>query len=135
MPISINQWGAAIALCGARRYAAIIKKTILKYSNLKALTILLFFYSTIFFYFFMLPLECQQSTSSGQNITTDSLKYYPSISCYLCIRSIPWFLGIFRRLKSVHSRLQSDLGWSPWWCKKEWCMRVFSRKFNFKSDW
>ena len=49
MPISIDQWRAAVGLFRARRYAAIIKKTIWKYSNLKALTILLFFYSTIIF--------------------------------------------------------------------------------------
>ena len=49
MPISIDQWHAAVDLFGARRYAAIIKKRILKCSNLKALTILLFFYSTIIF--------------------------------------------------------------------------------------
>ena len=36
-------------LFGARRYVAIIKKRILKYSNLKTLTILLFFYSIISF--------------------------------------------------------------------------------------
>ena len=47
---SIDQWHAAVGLFGARRYAAIIKKAIWKYSNLKALTILLFFfYSTIIF--------------------------------------------------------------------------------------
>ena len=49
MPISIDQWRVAVGLFGARRYAAIIKKTNWKYSNLKALTILLFFYSTIIF--------------------------------------------------------------------------------------
>ena len=49
MPINIDQWRPAIGLFGACRYAAIIKKKILKYSNLKALTILLFFYSTIIF--------------------------------------------------------------------------------------
>ena len=49
MPISIQQWHVAIGLFGARRCAAIIKKRILKYSNLKALTILLFFYSTRIF--------------------------------------------------------------------------------------
>ena len=48
MPVGIDQWPAAIGLFGAHRYVAIIKKRILKYSNLKALTILLFFYySTI----------------------------------------------------------------------------------------
>ena len=46
MPISIDEWRAAIDLFG---YAVIIKKSILKYLNLKALTILLFFYSTIIF--------------------------------------------------------------------------------------
>ena len=49
MPISIDLWHAAVGLFGAHRYAAIIKETIWKYSNLKALTILLFFYSTIIF--------------------------------------------------------------------------------------
>ena len=49
MPISIDQWHVAVGLFGACRYAAIIKKMIWKYSNLKALTILLFFYSTIIF--------------------------------------------------------------------------------------
>ena len=49
MPISIDQWCVAVDLFGARRYAAIIKKKILKYSSLKALTILLFFYRTIIF--------------------------------------------------------------------------------------
>ena len=49
MPISIGQWRADIALFGVGRYAAIIKKSILKYSFLKALTILLFFYSTMIF--------------------------------------------------------------------------------------
>ena len=49
MAISIDQWHRAIGLLGARRYAAIIKKKILKYSNLKVLTILLFFYNTIIF--------------------------------------------------------------------------------------
>ena len=49
MPISIDQWRAAIGFFGAHRCAAIIKMSILKYSNLKALTILLFFYSTIIF--------------------------------------------------------------------------------------
>ena len=49
MPISIDQLRVAVGLFGARRYAAIIKKTNWKYSNLKALTILLFFYSTIIF--------------------------------------------------------------------------------------
>ena len=49
MPISIDQWHVAVGLFGASRYAAIIKKTIWKYSNLKALTILLFFYSTVIF--------------------------------------------------------------------------------------
>ena len=49
MPINIDQWRVAVGLFDARRYAAIIKKKILKYSNLKALTILLFFYSTIIF--------------------------------------------------------------------------------------
>ena len=47
MPISIDHWRAAISLFRAHRYAAIIKKNILKCSNLKALTILLFFYSTV----------------------------------------------------------------------------------------
>ena len=45
-------FSAAVGLFGARRYAAIIKKTIWKYSNLKALTIL-FFYSTIIFLLFI----------------------------------------------------------------------------------
>ena len=43
MPINIDQWRVAVGLFDARRYAAIIKKKILKYSNLKALTILLSF--------------------------------------------------------------------------------------------
>ena len=46
MPISIDQWCAAVGLFGAGRYAAIIKKKILKYSNLKALTALLCVYMT-----------------------------------------------------------------------------------------
>ena len=46
MPISIDQWCVAVGLFRARRYAVIIKKTILKHLNL---TILLFFYSTIVF--------------------------------------------------------------------------------------
>ena len=49
MSISIDQWHVAVGLFGARRYAAIIKKMIWKCSNLKVLTILLFFYSTIIF--------------------------------------------------------------------------------------
>ena len=49
MPISIGRWRLAVGLFGARKYAAIIKKKILKYSNLKTLTILLFFYRTIIF--------------------------------------------------------------------------------------
>ena len=51
MPVSIDQWCAAIGLFGVHKYAAIIKKRILKYSNLKVLTIVLFFYSTIIFIF------------------------------------------------------------------------------------
>ena len=47
MQISIDQWHAAIGLFGAHRYVAIVKKRILKYSNLKALNILLLFCSTI----------------------------------------------------------------------------------------
>ena len=47
MPISIDQWRAAIGLFRACRYVAIIKNSISKYSNLKALTIFLFFFSTI----------------------------------------------------------------------------------------
>ena len=42
MPVSIDQWCAAIGLFGVHKYAAIIKKSILKYSNLKALTIVVF---------------------------------------------------------------------------------------------
>ena len=49
MPISIGRWRLPVGLFVARKYAAIIKKKILKYSNLEALTILLFFYSTIIF--------------------------------------------------------------------------------------
>ena len=48
MPISIDLWYAAVGLFGAHRYAAIIKETTWKYSNLKAITILLFFYSNNF---------------------------------------------------------------------------------------
>ena len=46
---SNDQWRAAIGLFGACRHIVIIKKRILKYSDLKALTILLFFYSSIIF--------------------------------------------------------------------------------------
>ena len=49
MPVSFDQWDAATGSFRVCRNATIIKKSILKYSNLKALTILLFFYSTIFF--------------------------------------------------------------------------------------
>ena len=50
MPISIDQQCVAVSLFGACKYAAIIKKkTIWKYSNLKSLTVLLFFCSTIIF--------------------------------------------------------------------------------------
>ena len=46
--MSIDQWCATIGLFGVHRYVAIIKQKILKYSNLKALIIFLFFYSTMF---------------------------------------------------------------------------------------
>ena len=47
--MSIDQWRVAVGLYRARRYTAIIKKMILKHSNLKAFTILLSFYRTNFF--------------------------------------------------------------------------------------
>ena len=86
MPISTDQWCVAVSLFGACKYAAITKKTIWKYSNLKALTLLLFFCSTIIFlllvqhgvieinpgpqksnqniFHVVIRLECQQSTGS-----------------------------------------------------------------------
>lgn len=89
MPVSIYQWRAATGLFGVHRCVPVNQKRILKYSNLKALTILEIFYGTITFLlvvqhgnikispghkppshrphksnekFFMSILECQQPT-------------------------------------------------------------------------
>lgn len=49
MPVSIYQWRAATGLFGVHRCVPVNQKRILKYSNLKALTILLILYGTITF--------------------------------------------------------------------------------------
>ena len=68
MPISIDQWRVAVGLFGARRYVAIIKKTNWKYSNLKVLTILLFFYSTTIFLLLAQHGDIEINPGSKKNI-------------------------------------------------------------------
>ena len=46
--------------------------------------------------------------------------------------SIPQYSSLDNQ--SFQSWLQLNSGWSPWWCKKGWCLPVFYRKFNFQSD-
>ena len=46
MPVSIYQWRAATGLFGVHKCVPVNQKRILKYSNLKALIIPLFFHST-----------------------------------------------------------------------------------------
>ena len=128
MPLSIDQWRAAIGLFGVHRYVAIIKQKILKYSNLKALTILLFFYCTIIFlllvqhgYFEINPgprkeepnyfLCCHWNTSSLLNHTKISLlRVYNTIHYYDAICLSETF---FDSLVSLDNHKLSNSGWSP----------------------
>ena len=116
----------------------------MKYSNLKALTFLLVFYSTIIFLFLVQqgdikinpgPREKQPKHFSCCSWKVNSLllannkisllTVYNTIHQYdvISLSEIDhWFLDIVRWSQSFQTRLQSNSSWSPRRCEKGWCI-------------